>query len=57
MYGKVKHPNGWTSSVIPGPSDDDVEVWAWHKDGRTDEDVQYRLPEDVEAFRAEVAAR
>jgi hypothetical protein len=60
LLGHHCYENGWTASVIAhgynGP--DTYEVWAWHEDGRTDEDVQGWLAASaVRVFLREVAAR
>lgn len=42
LVGKHTFPNGWTASVISdgyGSAFAPYEVWAWHRDGRRDEDV------------------
>lgn len=44
LVGRHTFPNGWTASVIPNEAfrwtvEGLFEVWAWHEDGRTDEDV------------------
>lgn len=68
MTGKVTFENGWTLSVIAEGSLRGVpvnpsltglyETWAWHEDGRTDEDVQRYLTADaVREVAREVAAR
>ncbi len=63
ITGKQTFENGWTVSVIPQQAyrwtvEGLYEVWAWHADGRTDEDVQSHLtPEEVKLAVAEVATR
>lgn len=54
-------PNGWTASVIDDGYGSDqglYEVWAWHADGRRDEDVRGWLTrEEADEFVASVEAR
>lgn len=61
LVGKHHFANGWTASVIThgyGDMHSPYEVWAWHADGRTDDDVQGWLTASaVRVFLREVEAR
>lgn len=61
MQAQRTFQNGWTASAITdgyGSPSHPYEVWAWHKDGRTDPDVTgYCTEEMVTEFFDAVEAR